>query len=515
MVICCAATNCTNRQGKGKRGAVSFHRFPLKDPSRLSFWTAALQRNNWAPGPYSFLCSDHFSPESFVPRMPDQHPLLKPNAVPSLFKGIRNRDAGQRGSGVGRKKQVPTRPSPSIPGDISPVSSGEEVLTESKYQPSIVINEDFKDTGCLLISGVSSTSPRACKFISSLHSYSTSSRMSRAPLSQRGATANLLPHVVDMRRIEHACDLPSHAEAIEDLPSYIEVSGVFPAPVEASGDLPGHVEVSGVNSSQIESMGQLPYHIEVIQHPTTSLHCDNYESSPGETAEHSLLSAGKVTFCSQEGNDASLHQPIISLHSYCSQSRPQPDRRHQLKSVWTSEMRATEQSRDSFPTAQHLPPLHPAVAPLAWMLGSWVSDPAGEGEFPTIPPFRYMEEAVITHVGQAMLNFMFCATNPETGKALHRECGFIRAKPGTNHVAFICSQNTGVVEVEEGEVQGEQLSLTSHSVSRISFANEPHVQQISRNFRLTPEGRLEQTVSMATKTQPLAPHLRVTYKKMS
>ncbi|MEE6508861.1 hypothetical protein FKM82_023291 [Ascaphus truei] len=396
MVICCAATNCTNRQGKGKRGAVSFHRFPLKDPSRLSFWTAALQRNNWAPGPYSFLCSDHFSPESFVPRMPDQHPLLKPNAVPSLFKGIRNRDAGQRGSGVGRKKQVPTRPSPSIPGDISPVSSGEEVLTESKYQPSIVINEDFKDTGCLLISGVSSTSPRAC-----------------------------------------------------------------------------------------------------------------------ETAEHSLLSAGKVTFCSQEGNDASLHQPIISLHSYCSQSRPQPDRRHQLKSVWTSEMRATEQSRDSFPTAQHLPPLHPAVAPLAWMLGSWVSDPAGEGEFPTIPPFRYMEEAVITHVGQAMLNFMFCATNPETGKALHRECGFIRAKPGTNHVAFICSQNTGVVEVEEGEVQGEQLSLTSHSVSRISFANEPHVQQISRNFRLTPEGRLEQTVSMATKTQPLAPHLRVTYKKMS
>ncbi|CAJ0931292.1 unnamed protein product [Ranitomeya imitator] len=97
------------------------------------------------------------------------------------------------------------------------------------------------------------------------------------------------------------------------------------------------------------------------------------------------------------------------------------------------------------------PPLNPAVAPLAWMLGTWVSDPPGEGEFPSIPCFRYMEEAVISHVGQPMLNFTFCSSNPETGKPMHRECGFIRVKPGTNHVALICAQNVGVVEVEEGE----------------------------------------------------------------
>ncbi|XP_075125056.1 peroxynitrite isomerase THAP4 isoform X2 [Leptodactylus fuscus] len=161
------------------------------------------------------------------------------------------------------------------------------------------------------------------------------------------------------------------------------------------------------------------------------------------------------------------------------------------------------------------PPLNPAVAPLAWLLGRWVSDPPGEGEFPSIPSFRYMEEAVISHVGQPMLNFTFCASNPETGKAMHRECGFIRVKPGTNQVAFICAQNTGVVEIEEGEVQGEQLTLTSHSLSRISFAKEPYVQKISRTFRLTAEGKLEQTVSMATSTQDMAPHLQVTYKKVT
>ncbi|KAM5164604.1 peroxynitrite isomerase THAP4 [Mantella aurantiaca] len=161
------------------------------------------------------------------------------------------------------------------------------------------------------------------------------------------------------------------------------------------------------------------------------------------------------------------------------------------------------------------PPLNPAVSPLSWMLGTWVSDPCGEGEFPTIPSFRYIEKVVISHVGQPVLNFTFCSSNFETGKPLHRECGFIRMKPGTNQVAFICAQNLGVVEVEEGEVQGEQLTLTSNSVSRMSFAKEPHVQKICRTFCLTPEGKLEQKVSMATSTQAMASHLRVTYKKVS
>ncbi|CAH2312001.1 THAP domain-containing 4 isoform X3 [Pelobates cultripes] len=162
-----------------------------------------------------------------------------------------------------------------------------------------------------------------------------------------------------------------------------------------------------------------------------------------------------------------------------------------------------------------VPPLNPAISPLAWMLGTWVSEPGGKGEFPTITPFNYKEEAVISHAGQPMLNFTFCSSNPDTGKALHRECGFIRINSGTNQVAFICAENIGVVEIEEGEVDGEQLTLMSRSLSRISFAKEPHVQQVCRMFCLTAEGKLEQTVSMATSTQALAPHLHVTYRKLS
>ena len=38
----------------------------------------------------------------------------------------------------------------------------------------------------------------------------------------------------------------------------------------------------------------------------------------------------------------------------------------------------------------------------------------------------------------------------------------------------------GIVEVEEGEVNGQELCIASHSIARISFAKEPHVEQVSR-----------------------------------
>uniref|UniRef100_A0A8C2NDD1 THAP4-like heme-binding domain-containing protein n=1 Tax=Capra hircus TaxID=9925 RepID=A0A8C2NDD1_CAPHI len=107
----------------------------------------------------------------------------------------------------------------------------------------------------------------------------------------------------------------------------------------------------------------------------------------------------------------------------------------------------------------------------------------------------------------------FSAFHPDTRKPMHRECGFIRLQPDTNKVAFVSAQNTGIVEVEEGEVNGQELCIASHSIARISFAKEPHVEQITRKFRLNSEGKLEQTVSMATTTQPLTQHLHVTYKK--
>ncbi|XP_042285094.1 THAP domain-containing protein 4 [Thunnus albacares] len=97
-------------------------------------------------------------------------------------------------------------------------------------------------------------------------------------------------------------------------------------------------------------------------------------------------------------------------------------------------------------------------------------------------------------------------------KPLHRERSVTQTQPGTSRVAFIIEQNSGLVEIEEGELTEQQLNLQSQTVARISFAREPHVQQISQAFHLRPDGRLEQTVSMATDTQPLMQHLHITYR---
>nr|XP_055058319.1 THAP domain-containing protein 4 isoform X3 [Misgurnus anguillicaudatus] len=157
--------------------------------------------------------------------------------------------------------------------------------------------------------------------------------------------------------------------------------------------------------------------------------------------------------------------------------------------------------------------LNPAVLPLDWLLGTWQSDEPGEGSFPTISSFRYTETLHFSHVGQPVINFMFNAFHAESKKPLHRECGFIRLQPGTNKVAFIIAQNSGLVEIEEGELTGQQLTLQSTALARTSFAKKPHVQQICRHIQLKPDGRLEQTVSMALQGQPLAQHLHITYRK--
>uniref|UniRef100_A0A5F8GV21 THAP domain containing 4 n=1 Tax=Monodelphis domestica TaxID=13616 RepID=A0A5F8GV21_MONDO len=124
------------------------------------------------------------------------------------------------------------------------------------------------------------------------------------------------------------------------------------------------------------------------------------------------------------------------------------------------------------------PKMSPLIEPLSWMLGTWLSEPPGHGVYPSLQPFHYLEEVHISHVGQPMLNFSFNAFHPDTKKPMHRECGFIRLKPDSNKVAFVSAQNTGIVEMEEGEVNGQELCITSHSIARMSLAAEPPVEQV-------------------------------------
>lgn len=574
MVICCAAANCSNRQGKGEKRAVSFHRFPLKDSKRLIQWLKAVQRENWTPTKYSFLCSEHFTKDSFSKRLEDQHRLLKPTAVPSIFHltekkrgsgghgrtrrrdtrkasgGLRARASDADGRvaagpssssreslsagpepcrvkratpqgetapraarGAASQERAPQTPD-GAPGDgpaAKASGSQEDVVTptgDAGDENAASPNGGLVDKSGISMDDFSPPGSGACKFIGSLHSYSFSSKHTR----ERPSVPR---EPVDRKRLKR--DLEAGC------------SGTSLGPDKGLAQSPPSSSLTVTPQEPSQSPSAPP--ADVTPRPAAeAVQSEHRDASPMSINEVILSASGACKL-------------IDSLHSYCFSSRQSKSQvcclREQVEkkngelktlrqrvSRSDSQVRKLQEKLDelraSFPRLSSLlpagrepPMMSPVVEPLSWMLGTWLSDPPGAGTFPTLQPFQYLEEAHISHAGQPVLNFSFNAFHLDTRRPMHRECGFIRLEPHTNRVAFVSAQNTGIVEVEEGEVNGQELSIASHSIARISFSKEPHVEQITRKFRLNSEGKLEQTVSMATTTQPMTQHLHITYKRVT
>src|ERR1700746_1421415 len=52
-------------------------------------------------------------------------------------------------------------------------------------------------------------------------------------------------------------------------------------------------------------------------------------------------------------------------------------------------------------TSVELPPEHPAIAPLSFLLGRWKG--TGKGDYPTIKPFNFFQEVAFSHIGKPYL----------------------------------------------------------------------------------------------------------------
>ncbi len=151
------------------------------------------------------------------------------------------------------------------------------------------------------------------------------------------------------------------------------------------------------------------------------------------------------------------------------------------------------------------PSLHPDVAHLAFLLGTWAGE--GHGEYPTIEDFDYQEEIRFWHVGKPFLAYAQRTWSIDDERPLHSESGYWRSQPG-GQLEVVLAHPTGVVEVEEGTldagVDGVDIELASVAVARSSTAKE--VLSLGRHITLRGDSYVYR-LRMAAVGKPPTHHL--------
>ena len=172
-----------------------------------------------------------------------------------------------------------------------------------------------------------------------------------------------------------------------------------------------------------------------------------------------------------------------------------------------------------------LPPEHPAIAPLSFLLGRWKG--TGKGDYPTIKPFNFFQEVTFSHIGKPYLIYSsrtWRLAEDERGELLKdengdpireerlaMETGFWRPQP-EGKVEVLLSHPTGITEIYAGEFRSmTSIELVTDAVARTATA-KPYTAG-KRLYGLVPsqiregEKDLAYAFDMAAMGRPLTPHL--------
>ena len=114
------------------------------------------------------------------------------------------------------------------------------------------------------------------------------------------------------------------------------------------------------------------------------------------------------------------------------------------------------------------PDLPPALAPFAFLIGTWRGE--GRGLWKLANPFRYREEVQFAAPpGKPFLFYTQRTWALDDGRPMHAEAGYLRPGGG-NTVEFVLAQPTGLTEVQTGVLAGQRLTMQAASVGRAPTA---------------------------------------------
>lgn len=146
--------------------------------------------------------------------------------------------------------------------------------------------------------------------------------------------------------------------------------------------------------------------------------------------------------------------------------------------------------------------MHPDLAEIAFLLGTWRGE--GEGEWPGTQPFTFGEELVFEHVGDSYLLHTQRSWSLENDEPIHLERGFLRPA-GPGRVELVLAHPLGMAEVAEGTVTDQVIEVTSTSVALAGTASG--VTELRRRIELEGD-ELRYELHMAMRETPLTSHIR-------
>lgn len=160
------------------------------------------------------------------------------------------------------------------------------------------------------------------------------------------------------------------------------------------------------------------------------------------------------------------------------------------------------------------PDLHPDVAVLAPLLGTWSG--SGRGVYPTIESFDYLEEAVFSHVvGKPFLVYGQKTKSAVDSKPLHAETGYLRV-PRPGRVEWILAHPSGITEIQVGDFTAAdgviELVMRASTIGLAPSAKE--VTALARRYRFDGD-ELSYALDMGAVGQPEQNHLTAVLQRTS